>query len=175
MNLNEYRDKMYNVIMRSVYEDGVYSIVEDVLEVVLDTTKFSIINVQKTCKEGNDKRITGLMGEPGLLIVSDDFEYSNNDNNTGKIISVIEVKAPSVDIEDDNPKELKNWIEYKNLIYTNGLNWKIYTGGRVQEVSLAFDDEFKALDFYSEERGRFKKDWIKKEKFGELLYQLAIV
>lgn len=180
MDYVKYKNKLFNIVMKSVFEDGIYTIIENVLEIIQDMDKMAIININRASSKANETRFIGNGGVPDLLVVSDDFEYCTNKfkfEKQGIIYGCVEAKAPSVDIDSDT-NQIKGHIEtYKKVIYTNGLTWKFYDYQKsnfkeYRNIYLAYKGDI-VIKSFDKRTGVFNKDWIKKEKFGELLYELA--
>ncbi len=134
MDYKSYERKINDVIMKCPIEVGVEILVYNILDSIVGSKKFSLVDINRI-RMNRDKRLTTHLGVPDIAILSNDFEYGTQ---KGKVYGFVEVKSTNVLL-----KETKQIIEQKrkkkHCIYTNGLVWRYYKNGEKEwEMVIAY-------------------------------------
>ena len=81
-----------------------------------DTTKLSIRDVTSRRKTKISEKYYGESGFPDFIVLEQNFDKS-------EILGCIEIKRPSIAI-DENDSQIKGHLKsFKRVIYTNGIVW----------------------------------------------------
>ncbi len=159
MDFKYYERKLNDIIMMCPIEAGVEILVYTLLDSLLDSERFSLIDINRLHKE-SDSRLTTEAGVSDIAVVSRDFRYNSD---KGSVYGFVEVKAnsqPLVETEQiDGQKS-----DIRHYLYTNGLSWRYYVDEQLKaDICLAYCED-KKCDCIS----IAKMIDIDKKKFDEL-------
>ena len=122
MDYKYYEHKINDVIIKCPIEAGVEILVYNVLDDIVNSKGFSLVDINRIWKN-KDERLTTDAGIPDIAILSNDFEFKTN---VGQVMGFIEVKATNKSLlETEQIVGQKSKINH--YIYTNGLVWKYYS------------------------------------------------
>lgn len=133
MKYDYYQKKINDVITKCPIEAGVEILVYNFLDEIIDSTKLTLVDINRLWKDRDD-RLTTEAGISDIAVLSEDFEYRTD---IGKVYGFIEVKATNraLSITEQLEGQKKAVAHY---IYTNGLTWKYYKNGNLKwEIVLA--------------------------------------
>ncbi|AHM55769.1 MAG: hypothetical protein PHX08_01395 [Lachnospiraceae bacterium] len=136
MKYDYYEKKINDVIMKCPIESGIEILVYNVLNEVIDSTKLSLVDINRLRKD-RDYRLTTDGGIADIAVLSEDFEYRTD---VGTVYGFIEVKATNelLSVTGQIEGQKKDIVHY---IYTNGLAWKYYKDGEINwEIVLSYDE-----------------------------------
>lgn len=165
MDKEYYERKLKDILVKCPIEAGVEMLVYNLLDSIIDSSKYSLINIT-TLKKGKDRRLQTNGGIPDMAIVAKEFEYRKSDKE--QVFAFVEVKLPQIPVKKRPlTKQITGHISQGiKFIYTNGLSWQYYEKGveeRKWEVNLA-----SANDFLK----RTSESIIIEERYNELVKNL---
>jgi len=164
-----YEHIINSVKLKAPLEIGVETAVYMIMFGLLAESEFEVVDVNtmwlkfaKVYSNAKDK--DNLFGAvPDLVIVGEDFDYSNktDDNHA---FGFVEVKSISTnDIKDTD--EIKSHKSNTNhLIWTNGLKWYYY--------NMVSQEHNWSIDLATDKKDGSGRIQIDERKYGELLYCL---
>lgn len=134
MDYKSYERKINDVIMKCPIEVGVEILVYNILDSIVDSKRFSLVDINRI-RMNRDKRLTTHLGVPDIAILSNDFEYGTQ---KGKVYGFVEVKSTNVALKETR-QIMEQKRKKKHCIYTNGLVWRYYKNGEIEwEIVLAY-------------------------------------
>lgn len=163
MKYDYYEKKINDVIIKCPIEAGVEILVYNFLDEIIDSTKLTLVDINRLWKDRDD-RLTTSAGISDIAVLSEDFKYRTE---IGKVYGFIEVKATnrSLSVTEQIEGQKKDVAHY---IYTNGLTWKYYKDGKYSwEIVLASYENKEC-----ETMANFRKVSIVAERFSNLVDNL---
>ena len=104
MDYKYYEHKINDVIIKCPIEAGVEILVYNVLDDIVNSKGFSLVDINRIWKN-KDERLTTDAGIPDIAILSNDFEFKTN---VGQVMGFIEVKATNKSLlETEQGRSLK--------------------------------------------------------------------
>ena len=159
MDYRYYQRKINDVIEKCPIEAGVEILVYTLLDQLIDSEKYSLVDINRIWKNQDTRLVTGA-GIPDIAVLSKDFLFKNED--AGVVYGFIEVKAAGVGLR--NTEQISGELSSINhFIYTNGIVWKYYENHEETWVVNLLVDERP----YSEEKVE-----ISKEKYDDLIEKI---
>lgn len=133
MKYDYYEKKINDVIIKCPIEAGVEILVYNFLDEIIDSTKLTLVDINRLWKNRDD-RLTTEAGISDIAVLSEDFKYRTD---IGKVYGFIEVKATNRPLSVTEQVEGQKKV-VAHYIYTNGLTWKYYKDGVAKwEIVLA--------------------------------------
>lgn len=129
MDYKQYQSKLNDVIEKCPIEAGVEILVYSLLDSVIDSESYSLVDINRICRE-NEKRLVLNNVVPDIAVLSKDFKWGEND--AGVAYGFVEVKAASVSLGDTDQIRRES-SGTRHLIFTNGVRWIYYLNGKVKE------------------------------------------
>lgn len=155
MDYRYYEEKLNDIITKSPIEIGVEILVYNLLEECIDKEKYSIIDISTIIKS-SDKRLVTDGGVPDIAVVSKDFKFKETDS--GIVYGFVEVKAPGISLRETDQIS-GHLAKARILIYTNGIEWKIYDTAKTTVINTATEGLPSSVS----------KIKVNKEKFDSLI------
>lgn len=160
MDYKYYERKINDVIIKCPIETGVEILVYNVLDDIVNSKGFSLVDINRIWKNKYE-RLTTDAGIPDIAILSNDFEFKTN---VGQVMGFIEVKATNKSLLETE-QIVGQMSKINHYIYTNGLVWKYYS-----------NEKFKWEIFLDESKRKYiisaKKVSISEFAFKNLLTKL---
>ena len=134
----KYQRKKNDVIVKGPIEAGIEILAYNLLDECIDESEYSLVDINRI-ERSQDPRLNTDVGIPDMGVFSNDFQFG--EINKGCVYGFVEVKAAGKGVRET--KQFEGEVKAaKRLIYTNGLVWKIYCNGKLQdEINLMKGDE----------------------------------
>lgn len=125
----DYEKELNKVIKQAPLEDGVQTLVYNLLNDIIINKNLSLLIV---CNAKKTNHFKGLGGVPDLVIASKNYDYHNDEAKKGNkegLYGCVEVKAAYENLNSKLKyfKQISGDIlTYKKVLYTNGIVWRYY-------------------------------------------------
>ena len=127
LQLIKYEKKINDVIIKCPIEAGVEILVYNVLDEIIDSNKFALVDINRIWKN-KDQRLTTPAGIADIAVLSNDFVFGTD---KGKVYGFVEIKATNTYLTETEQVEGQK-CSVRHYIYTNGLVWKYYKDQKLQ-------------------------------------------
>lgn len=163
MNCKYYEQKINDVILKCPIEAGVEILVYNMLDNIVDSKEFSLVDINSLLK-GRDERLTTDSGISDIAVLSSNFEYKTD---IGEVYGFIEVKSTYTPVSETKQIEGQK-KKVNHYLYTNGLVWNYFKNGNHEwEVELAFLENKKIRTVHSQAIS------INKDKYNDLIENIS--
>ncbi|NLZ73922.1 MAG: hypothetical protein GX905_08965 [Bacteroidales bacterium] len=167
-NFVEYKEEINLILAQNNVEVELYSIIACVIRERENSANISLRDVSTRRKTDFSYMFKSGSGFPDFVVLSKNFDKHKPDKK--QILGAIEAKRVSADPLVKS-EQLKHHIKYfKNVIYTNGLEWQFYKSNG--EVTNELPEWIIVLGKNNGEKISWEKD---DEKWKKLLNKISAI
>lgn len=132
MTWEEYKEEIELIEKQNNVEYDLYNVIYAVLR---EREKFKLISIRNVSdrvrtKSKKEELLWGIKGFPDFILL--DKEYNPEDKKKEKILGAVEAKyvgKPILNDKEDITQLIGHILWFGKVIYTNGVEWRIYNGG----------------------------------------------
>ena len=162
MTWKEYIEEIELIQKQNNVEHDLYNIVFNILKERKAFKKISVRNVcdRKRTKDQDEYLFWGIKGFPDFVLI--DKEYGTKDKSRNMILGALEAKYVGEKLlltVSDKSQLIGHLLWFKYVIYTNGIEWRIYNCGWNNVYEKEIEDLQKETYFISGSKHEVKEKW----------------